>query len=287
MAKPEVDEEPRVVSGGLRQRGIFAAGTSGQPLVTVITAIFNGREHLAGCIESVLGQEYPNLEHILVDGGSRDGTLEILLEYDDRVALWKSEPDKGIYDAWNKAMKEARGEWICFVGVDDELLPDAVRRYMELAARHPDAEYLSSRVRVIHRSGYLKVLGEAWNWSRFSRMMCTPHIGAMHHRSLFERLGEYDTSYRIVADYELLLRARDTLRTAYMPDVTALMRAGGVGSSWSSRRETARAKSLTGGRSRLLTELDLVWEYILFPLRPPVRWVLRKFSRGKTSACRG
>ena len=278
MAKPAIDKGPRVACGGLRMRGIVATSTPGQPLVTVITSIFNGREHVGGCIESVLRQEYPNLEHILVDGGSRDGTVEILRQYDDRVALWKSEPDSGIYDAWNKGLKEARGEWICFVGVDDELLPEAVCRYMQLAARHPDAEYLSSRIHVIHPSGYVKVLGGPWSWPRFSRIMCTPHVGAMHHRRLFERLGAYDTSYQIVADYELLLRARDTLRTAYMPNVTALMRAGGVGSSPASQRETARAKIETGGRNRLMTEVDLAWERILYPLRPPVRWMLRNFS---------
>lgn len=264
-------------SGGLRLRGVFAEGGAGQPLVTVITAVFNGREHVAGCMESVLRQDYPNLEHILMDGGSRDGTLEILRQYDGRVALWRSEPDKGIYDAWNKALREARGEWICFLGVDDELLPGSVRRYMELAARHPGAEYLSSRIKVLHPSGYVKILGGPWSWPKFSRIMCTPHVGAMHRRSLFERLGEYDTSYRIVADYELLLRARGTLRAAYMPDLSALMRAGGVGSSRASLRETERAKIVTGGRSRMLTSLDLAWERILFPLRPPVRWILHNF----------
>ncbi len=276
MGKTAVDEGSAMTSGGLRRRGIIAEGTTVEPLVSVITAIFNGQEHVTGCIESVLCQDYPNVEHILVDGGSRDGTAEILRQYDDRVALWISEPDKGIYDAWNKAVKEARGEWICFVGVDDELLPGAVRSYMDLAARHPGAEYLSSRIHVIHPSGYVKLLGGPWNWPKFSRHMCTPHVGAMHRRSLFERLGEFDITYRIVADYELLLRARGTLQAAYMPDVTALMRAGGVGSSPASLRETARAKIETGGRSRLLTELDLAWERVLLPLRPPVRWVLRK-----------
>ena len=83
-------------------------------------------------------------------------TTERLTSYDfnDRIALWRSEPDAGVYDAWNKALAEARGEWICFLGVDDEFLPGAISAYMALAAKNPKAEYLCSKVRWVHPSGY-------------------------------------------------------------------------------------------------------------------------------------
>jgi glycosyltransferase involved in cell wall biosynthesis len=246
------------------------------PLVTVITAVFKGAATLEGCIDSVLRQEYPNIEHIVWDGGSTDGTVEILRQYDDRIALWRSEPDRGIYDAWNKALVEARGEWICFLGADDEFLPDAVSAYMALAAKNPQAEYLSSRVKVVHPSGYVRTIGGPWTWRKFSKEMCTPHVGSMHRRSLFDRLGTYDTSYRIVADYEFLLRARHQLNTAYMPAVTVMMRAGGVSFSRSMFPEQAHAKVATGGRSKLLTTLELYAEYAKSLLRPPVRYALGK-----------
>jgi glycosyltransferase involved in cell wall biosynthesis len=221
-----------------------------------------------------------NIEHIVWDGDSTDGTIDVLRQYDDRIALWRSEPDRGIYDAWNKALFDARGEWICFLGADDEFLPGAVSAYMSLAAKNPLAEYLSSKVRVVHSSGYERTIGSLWTWRKFSKMMCTPHVGSMHRRSLFDRLGTYDTSYRIVADYELLLRARGQLRTAYMPVITVMMRAGGASFSRTMLTEKARAKVATGGRSKLLTAMELFAEYAKSVLGPPVRDALgRRMAR--------
>jgi glycosyltransferase involved in cell wall biosynthesis len=249
-----------------------------RPLVTVITAVYNGQAYVRGCLDSVGRQEYPNIEHIVVDGRSSDGTVDVLQQYNDRIALWKSEPDRGIYDAWNKALVEARGEWICFLGVDDEFLPGAVSAYMALASKNPQAEYLSSKLKVVHPSGYVRILGSPWTWKKFSKGMCTPHVGSMHRRSLFKRLGTYNTSYRIVADYELLLRARGQLKAAYMPVITAMMRAGGVSFSRRMLAEQAHAKTATGGRSRLLTNLELYVEYAKSVARPPVRYALGKIG---------
>jgi hypothetical protein len=264
-------------SGGIRLKGAVAQNRPEMPLVTVITATLNRAAYLPASIESVLRQDYSNIEHIVMDGGSADGTLDILNQFDDRIALWRSERDNGIYDAWNKALLEARGEWICFLGSDDELLPNSISAYMELAVVHPHAEYLSSQVVVIHPSGYQRVLGCPWSWRKFSRSMCTPHPGSMHRRSLFDRLGTYDLSYRIVGDYELLLRARDTLCAAYMPVVTVRMRAGGVSTTSRALDEQARAKLETGGRNRIVTIAELLTEKIKQPIRPPVRYLLGKF----------
>jgi len=242
-------------------KGINAHNSPEAPLVTVITSIFNGQPYIAGCLESVLQQDYHSIEHIVMDGGSRDGTIDVLRQYDDRIALWKSEPDKGIYDAWNKALAEARGEWICFLGCDDEFLPGAVSAYMDLAARNPGAEYLSSQVRWVHPSGYVNPAhGRPWSWKRFAKAMCVAHPGSMHRRSLFERLGVYDTSYRTAADYELLLRARGELKAAFMPIVTAMMRAGGASDNPDALLEAYRARTSTGRRNVFLAKAEL-WEF--------------------------
>jgi glycosyltransferase involved in cell wall biosynthesis len=264
----QVDYESRC--GGQRLKGIFAEGTAKLPLVTVVTAVFNGQPYVAGCLESVLTQDYPYIEHIVLDGGSSDGTVDVLRKYDDRIALWRSEPDRGVYDAWNKALLEAHGEWICFLGVDDEFLPGAVSAYMELAARNPQAEYLSSRVKWVHSSGHERIVGSAWTWKRFSKSMCTAHVGSMHRRGMYDRLGIYDTSYRIVADYEFLLRARGELVAAYLPRTTVMMRAGGVSCASIALVEAARAKVATGGRNKLLAAMELRIanaKYLLRPLR--------------------
>src|ERR1700722_15718402 len=138
--------------GGQRGKGILAQGRPDLPLVTVITAVYNGQPYVAGCLESVLRQDYPNIEHIVLDAGSNDGTVDVLRQYDDRIALWRSEPDRGIFDAWNKALLEAHGEWICFLGSDDEFLPGAVSAFMPLSAQDPQAEYLCSKAKLLFPS---------------------------------------------------------------------------------------------------------------------------------------
>jgi len=283
MQSPVERAKLESLSGGKRLKGILAENSADQPLVTVVTAVYNGQSYMAGCLESVLRQDYPNVEHIVLDGGSCDGTVDVLREYDDRIALWRSEPDGGVYDAWNKALAEARGEWICFLGVDDEFLPGAISAYMALAAANPNAEYLSSNVRWVHPSGFQKILGQPWTWGAFSQWMCTPHVGSMHRRSLFDRLGGYNISYRIVADYELLLRARDALRTAYMPIITVVMRAGGTSDTCRAFLEQARAKISAGGRNALLTTVELYAKIAKYSLRP-LRYAMARRSTRKGGA---
>lgn len=265
--------------GGQRLRGIFAENTADYPLVTVVTAIYNGRRFLVECLESVLKQDYPNVEHLLFDAGSTDGTVEVLRQHEDRIALWRSEPDRGVYDAWNKALVDARGEWICFLGVDDEFLPGAISAYVSLARKNPDAEYLSSRVKLVHPSGYERINGWPWEWNRFSRWMCVSHVGSMHRRSLYERLGAYDLSFGGAADYELLLRAREGLKAAYMPVTTAIMRTGGMTDGPNAFADATRAKILTGGRNRFLAIVELRIANIRYFLRPLRRAVGRFLSR--------
>jgi glycosyltransferase involved in cell wall biosynthesis len=265
--------------GGRRFKVGVLEGTVEQPLVTVITAVFNGRPHLTGCLDSVLRQDYPNIEHILWDGGSTDGTVDILRQYDDRIALWRSEPDKGIYDAWNKALLEARGEWICFLGADDELLPDAVSSYMAFASENRGAEYLASKGRVVHPSGYEEIYGRPWTWKKFSRRMYALHVGSMHKKTLFERYGHFDTSYRMTADYEFLLRPGAELRFAFMPRVTVFIRGGGISDSTQALHEANRAKLETGRLPRSLVLADLWLALFKYKVRPLAHPILKGFRK--------
>jgi glycosyltransferase involved in cell wall biosynthesis len=254
--------------GGKRLRGVPAERGTDLPLVTVITAVLNMRQYVAGCLESVLQQDYPNIEHIVIDGGSSDGTVDVLREYDDRIAFWSSKPNRGLYDAWNIASQHARGEWICFIGADDELLLGGVSAYMALAAKNPEAEYLNSLVRMVHHSGYERTFGRPWKWKEFSRWMRWAQVGSMHRRSLLDRLGPFDISFGAVGDYELLLRARDGLKTAYIPVETAMMRWGGVSDRLSAGADATRAKITSGGRNAMLARMELGIFTIRYYLRP-------------------
>uniref|UniRef100_UPI003B58646C glycosyltransferase n=1 Tax=Noviherbaspirillum sp. ST9 TaxID=3401606 RepID=UPI003B58646C len=92
------------------------------PLISIITVTLNAAKYLEDCITSVINQSSLNIEHLIFDGGSTDGTLEIINKYERHITYWQSEKDKGIYDAMNKAVKKAKGEWVYFLGADDTLL---------------------------------------------------------------------------------------------------------------------------------------------------------------------
>ena len=101
--------------GGKRFRRIREK-LNGPPLVSIITVVYNGHRTLEETIQSVVNQNYPNIEYLIIDGGSTDGTMEILKKYDDTIDYWISEPDKGVYHAMNKGIEIAQGEWLYFLG---------------------------------------------------------------------------------------------------------------------------------------------------------------------------
>jgi glycosyltransferase involved in cell wall biosynthesis len=257
----------QILSGGKRLNGDLAENKPDLPLVTVITAVFNAEAMLDGCLQSVLSQDYPNIEHIIVDGASTDGTLSLLRRYESQIALWISEPDKGVYDAWNKGVALARGEWIAFLGADDIYLPGAVSTYMELSRRHPGAEFLSSRAKLDHPTGYSPTFGGPWEWPRFATAMTTIHVGTFHHRELFRRYGSFNIAYRIAGDFEFMLRAKGRLKTAFTPETTVIMRAGGVSDSTAGLYEAKRAKIEAGVRTPLHAEIELRRAIVRFHAR--------------------
>jgi glycosyltransferase involved in cell wall biosynthesis len=228
------------------------------PLVTVITATFNAAATVGACLASVQAQDYARVEHLVIDGASSDTTMEIVREQGGLGVRSISEPDRGIYDAWNKGLELARGQWVAFLGADDCYEAGAISAYMRLAAKYPTALYLSGKVRWIGPKGRNRLIGAAWQWPRFQRYMCTAHVGSMHSRRLFEKYGRYDASLRIVADYELLLRAGSDLPAAYLPEVTATMLGGGASDSLAAVDEAARVKLSTGHRSSALVALERV-----------------------------
>jgi glycosyltransferase involved in cell wall biosynthesis len=255
------------LSGGTRFRQTAACEKGGGPVVSVITAVFNGAGTIRECIESVLNQDYPQIEHIVMDGRSTDGTINVLREYENQIALWISEPDRGVYDAWNKGLQNAHGEWIAFLGADDTFQPGAISEYMRLARRNPLANFLTSRARLQHPSGYSREFGGLWSWPRAARAMPSVHVGAMHRRSVFAQHGQFDATYRIAGDYEFLLRARKDLYAAFTPAVTVAMRAGGLSDSTAGLVEAKRAKLRHKIRSAPLAEVEFRALALRFHLR--------------------
>ena len=249
-----------------------------KPLLTVIVAVFNGAATLQQCIDSVAQQTYPNKELIIIDGGSRDGTVDLLEANREQIRYWISEPDRGIYNAWNKGLARAKGEWICFLGADDYFWDARVLERLagQLEKLPPDIRVAYGQIMMVNSDGTsLYPVGEPWEKirGRFRQVMCIPHQGAMHRRSLFEQHGQFDESFRITGDYELLLRELKVTNAFFMPDViTVAMRQGGISSAPANSllllREVRRAQRLHGqyfpGRFWLMATMRVCIRFLLW-----------------------
>ena len=194
-------------------------------------------------VDSILSNSYFPIELIVIDGGSTDGTNQLLTFYSKRIAHIVSEPDSGIYDAWNKGVRLATGQYIAFLGAGDCYVPDGLRELVDCALANPEADFISSQVEIVSGGKVLRITGYAWNWTVFRRYMNATHVGSLHSKRLFEKYGDFDISYRIAGDYEFLLRAGDSLKSAYLEQVIVRMEAGGASQSgYRVFSETERAK---------------------------------------------
>ena len=220
-------------------------------LVSVVIATLNSAGTLQRCLASVLGQSYQRREIVLVDGGSTDGTVEIIRGNAHGIARWVSEPDRGLYHAWNKGVRAAKGEWITFLGADDELAdPGALQALVEGAG---GARVVYGRLRLISARGeQAGIVGAPWREARADLLQgfMLPQPGTLHHRTLFEEHGEFDESYRIAGDYEFLLRELIRRDAAFVDRIVVHFRLGGMSSRPSSIRmglqEVARARRKHG-----------------------------------------
>ena len=222
------------------------------PIVSIVIAVYNASSYLEGAIHSILEQEYKNYELIIIDGGSTDGTLDIINRYKDYIKYTVSEKDEGIYDAWNKGISVASGDWITFIGADDLLYPNAFKDYINFISQHSNREnleFVSSKIELVNSAlNVLDTVGEAWVWTLFKEKMITWHVGTFHSKRLFSKYGLFDITYKVSGDYELLLRPKEALITAYLPKVTVRMRDGGVSARllYKAIDETYRAKINNG-----------------------------------------
>lgn len=228
------------------------------PKITIIVAVFNGAKTLQKCLDSIAKQSYQHKELIVIDGRSTDSTVDILKANQEQISYWISEPDNGIYDAWNKALKQVNGEWVVFLGADDIFLPNALQDYADylLAHQNETFDYVSSKVNLVNDTKVIRTIGKPWSWNAFRRYMNVAHVGSLHNKLLYERYGVYDTSYKICADYELLLRPRARLKAGFLDIVTVNMRVGGASDSIAALHETERAKVVSGGRNALRARIE-------------------------------
>jgi glycosyltransferase involved in cell wall biosynthesis len=202
--------------------------------ISIVTAVHNRCDTIAATLASVRAQSHPDVEHIVVDGASSDGTTDILRAQRAQIDFLVSEPDNGIYDALNKGIAAATGEVIGLLHADDvyanERVLSTVARVFEdekIDAVYGDLEYVSkndvNKTVRFWKAGEFSPAKLSWGWM-------PPHPTFFARRAVYERLGRFDTSYRIAADYDLILRflGRAKLSVAYIPEVLIKMRVGGI-----------------------------------------------------------
>ena len=178
--------------------------------------------------------------------------------------------DEGIYDAWNKAIALASGEWIAFLGADDVYLAGAIDSYVNVINDLSDSsvEYISSKVNLIKDAKVVRTIGKQWNWKSFKKHMNVAHVGSLHNHRLFKKYGLYDTTYKICGDYDLLLRAREDLQTGFMNITTVNMASGGISdSNLSVFDEVAQIKISHKLKSKFSAHIDLVYSKFKYFLR--------------------
>ncbi len=202
--------------------------------ISIITACYNSKDTIADAVYSVSTQTYENIEYIIIDGGSDDGTLDIINQHKDKISKLVSEPDNGIYDALNKGIKLASGDIIAFLHADDIYYDnDSIKRAMQLFDEkqtdsvYADLQYVAkddlNKIIRHWKSGEFKI-------SKLKKGWMPPHPTFLVKRRVYETYGLFDTNFRIAADYDIILRflGKYKISTAYLPQVMIRMRVGGA-----------------------------------------------------------
>lgn len=245
--------------------------TSVKPKVSVVTACFNALEGLRRTVESVADQTYPSIEHIIVDGGSSDGTREYLETLGEN-AVWISEPDKGIADAMNKGAALAKGDYLLFLHAEDTF---RTRNALdETGFETSQDDLVSCHVMAIREGGGESLLrARPFCWLTLFKMT-SPHQGLLVRKRLFQELSGFNPGYRIAMDYDFLLRAARSRRSLRVSDtILSNMPATGVSTrlDWQSVRERLREDRRLQRNGASLLETAALFAFWL--IYPPFKWI--------------
>lgn len=236
-------------------------------IISIIIATYNAGKYLDGCLQSIIRQKDNHVELIVIDGKSNDNTIAIIKNNKENIDYWLSEVDDGIYDAWNKGILASNGQWLMFIGADDILKENVLNLYKGfIKSINPyEMDMISGQVQMIDQNGKtIRVKGWGFEWPRFLKEMTIAHPGALHSVGFFEKYGVFNTKYKIVGDYELILRAGNHLKHKFIKQIIVEMREGGTSDGYNALKEhylalrdTAKCTFLFRGYNFLVVYLKL------------------------------
>jgi len=220
--------------------------------VSIITVSFNSVKTIECTINSVLSQDFPEIEYIVVDGGSSDGTVNIIQKYQNRIGKWVSEKDRGMYDAMNKGIAMATGDVIGILNSDDVYMNTHVISDLMALMDQQKAKVVFADLILVDQVDDKKVLryydSGHFHPDKFKYGWMPAHPTVFVKRELYEAVGPFSTTYQIAADYEMLIRilAIQRARYAYLPKPVVRMRSGGASTAglsrnWILNKEIVRA----------------------------------------------
>lgn len=208
--------------------------SSAVPLVSIVTPSYNQARYLEETIQSVLGQDYPNLEYLIVDGSSTDGSREIIERYQDQLAWWVSEPDRGQTDAINKGFARARGEVFAWLNSDDTYEPGAIAEAVAYLQAHPEVGMVYGDANLIDENGARigKFPARQTDYRRLRRgYVHIPQQAAFFRASLWQEVGPLDDTFYFAMDYDLWVRIARRAPLRYQPRTWANFRLHASGKS--------------------------------------------------------
>jgi len=206
------------------------------PLVSIITPVLDRKNTIDSAIKSVLGQTYRNIEYLIVDGGSTDGTIEVINKYREKISKFISEKDKGVYDGMNKGIRMASGEIIGILNSDDIYASDNVIEKVVKVMEGNNADCCWGDLVYVDTKDTNKII-RYWKSSeykpgKFRKGWMPPHPTFFARRWVYEKYGRFNLDFPISADYELMLRFLEKykIKPCYIPQVMVKMRTGGQSS---------------------------------------------------------
>ena len=256
LMQPEVSN----VSYNLVKKNTFSlqANPKREMKVTIITVTYNSEKFLEDCILSVINQQYAHIEHIIIDGGSTDGTLDIINKYNDHIAAWISEKDEGMYDAINKGMRMATGDIIGTLNSDDTLSSPTVINEITTAFDEQQVDSVYGDLVYVDPLNTQKIIrvwkGAPFKRSRYKIGWMPAHPTFYFRRKLLDQYGFYETHYYTASDYEFMARYLFYFRVSayYIPKLIVRMRMGGMSNvSLSKRFRANRRDYLAMKRNRI------------------------------------